>query len=85
MLISGYPQEFLKRFASIPDMLELDHLTVSGDVTFGKGVVLKVSLDGIILLVLFIEKFDLECMGGELQRWMKYLVFYNIRVVKKRL
>lgn len=35
-------QEFLKRFASIPDMLELDHLTVSGDVTFGKGVVLKV-------------------------------------------
>ena len=24
-------------------MLELDHLTVSGDVTFGKDVVLKVS------------------------------------------
>ena len=24
-------------------MLELDHLTVSGDVTFGKGVSLKVS------------------------------------------
>lgn len=36
-------QEFLRRFASIPDMLELDHLTVSGDVTFGKGVSLKVS------------------------------------------
>lgn len=35
-------QEFLRRFASIPDMLELDHLTVSGDVTFGKGVSLKV-------------------------------------------
>ncbi|XP_029647049.1 UTP--glucose-1-phosphate uridylyltransferase isoform X2 [Octopus sinensis] len=34
-------KEFLARFASIPDMLELDHLTVSGDVTFGKGVVLK--------------------------------------------
>jgi len=34
--------EFLSRFASIPDMLELDHLTVSGDVTFGKGVTLKV-------------------------------------------
>lgn len=41
-------QEFLKRFASIPDMLELDHLTVSGDVTFGKGVVLKVSKSYII-------------------------------------
>ena len=34
--------EFLKRFGSIPDCLELDHLTVSGDVTFGKGVILRV-------------------------------------------
>ncbi|KAM9362629.1 UTP--glucose-1-phosphate uridylyltransferase-like isoform 1-T1 [Symphorus nematophorus] len=34
-------QEFLNRFESIPDMLELDHLTVSGDVTFGKNVSLK--------------------------------------------
>lgn len=33
--------EFLKRFASIPDILELDHLTVSGNVNFGKGVSLK--------------------------------------------
>uniref|UniRef100_A0A8C4NM24 UTP--glucose-1-phosphate uridylyltransferase n=1 Tax=Eptatretus burgeri TaxID=7764 RepID=A0A8C4NM24_EPTBU len=31
-------QDFLRRFASIPDLLELDHLTVSGDVTFGKDV-----------------------------------------------
>ena len=36
-------QEFLARFESIPDMLELDHLTVSGDVTFGKNVSLKVT------------------------------------------
>lgn len=34
-------QEFLKRFAGIPDLLELDHLTVSGDVWFGKHVTLK--------------------------------------------
>ncbi len=34
--------EFLKRFGNIPDCLELDHLTVSGDVTFGKGVILRV-------------------------------------------
>jgi UTP--glucose-1-phosphate uridylyltransferase len=34
--------EFLKRFGSIPDCLELDHLTVSGDVTFGKNVTLRV-------------------------------------------
>ena len=33
--------DFLKRFASIPDILELDHLTVSGNVTFGRGVILK--------------------------------------------
>nr|XP_046231874.1 UTP--glucose-1-phosphate uridylyltransferase-like isoform X1 [Scatophagus argus] len=34
-------QEFLSRLESIPDMLELDHLTVSGDVTFGKNVSVK--------------------------------------------
>ncbi|XP_053192593.1 UTP--glucose-1-phosphate uridylyltransferase-like [Scomber japonicus] len=34
-------QQFLARFENIPDMLELDHLTVSGDVTFGKNVSLK--------------------------------------------
>ena len=34
-------KEFLSRFANIPDIIELDHLTVSGDVTFGRSVVLK--------------------------------------------
>ncbi|XP_053332521.1 UDP-glucose pyrophosphorylase 2a isoform X2 [Clarias gariepinus] len=34
-------QDFLRRIESIPDMLELDHLTVSGDVTFGKQVTVK--------------------------------------------
>lgn len=34
-------RDFLRRFTTIPDILELDHLTVSGDVTFGKGVSLK--------------------------------------------
>ncbi|RNA31950.1 UTP--glucose-1-phosphate uridylyltransferase isoform X2 [Brachionus plicatilis] len=40
---SGFAKvnEFLKRFGSIPDCLELDHLTVSGDVTFGKSVALR--------------------------------------------
>lgn len=40
-------QEFLFRFENIPDMLELDHLTVSGDVTFGK----KVSLKGTVIII----------------------------------
>jgi len=32
---------FLSRFAGSFQIVELDHLTVTGDVTFGKGVVLK--------------------------------------------
>lgn len=38
---------FLGRFGSIPDMLELDHITVSGDVTFGRGV----SLRGTVIII----------------------------------
>ena len=38
--------QFLRRFETIPNILELDHLTVSGDVTFGPGVVLKVRVGG---------------------------------------
>ncbi|KHN73329.1 UTP--glucose-1-phosphate uridylyltransferase [Toxocara canis] len=34
-------KDFLARFQGIPDLLELDHLTVSGDVWFGKDVSLK--------------------------------------------
>ncbi|KPP70397.1 UTP--glucose-1-phosphate uridylyltransferase-like [Scleropages formosus] len=47
--IFPYPQvhDFLTRFESIPDMLELDHLTVSGDVTFGK----QVSLKGTVIII----------------------------------
>ncbi|XP_031348026.1 UTP--glucose-1-phosphate uridylyltransferase isoform X2 [Photinus pyralis] len=39
--------EFLGRFATIPDIIELDHLTVSGDVTFGA----KVSLKGTVIII----------------------------------
>jgi UTP--glucose-1-phosphate uridylyltransferase len=39
--------DYLRRFKSIPDILELDHLTVSGDVTFGEGCRLK----GTVVLV----------------------------------
>lgn len=34
-------KDYLARFQGIPDLLELDHLTVSGDVTFGRDVSLK--------------------------------------------
>ena len=33
-----------KQFETIPDILQLDHLTVSGDVSFGKGVSLRGSV-----------------------------------------
>lgn len=33
--------QFQKRFKNIPNLIELDHLTVSGDVVFGKNVVLR--------------------------------------------
>merc|ERR1712137_6447 len=32
---------YMSRFAKIPNILELDHLTVSGDVSFGSNVVLR--------------------------------------------
>ncbi|XP_065919351.1 UTP--glucose-1-phosphate uridylyltransferase-like [Dysidea avara] len=34
-------KDFLKRFQNVPNILELDHLTVSGDVTFGTNITLK--------------------------------------------
>ena len=33
--------QFQKRVGSIPKIVELDHLTVTGDVNFGRGIVLK--------------------------------------------
>ncbi|KAL6074716.1 UTP-glucose-1-phosphate uridylyltransferase [Balamuthia mandrillaris] len=39
--------DYQQRFKGIPDILELDHLTVSGDVTFGSGV----SLKGTVIIV----------------------------------
>jgi len=34
-------EEYEKRFPNIPNILELDHLTISGDVRFGSNVTLK--------------------------------------------
>jgi UTP--glucose-1-phosphate uridylyltransferase len=38
---------YQSRFKNIPSMLELDHLTVSGDVKFGR----KVTLRGTVIIV----------------------------------
>ncbi|KAG8678220.1 UTP-glucose-1-phosphate uridylyltransferase [Ceratobasidium sp. 395] len=38
---------FQKRFRTVPNILELDHLTVAGDVWFGR----KVTLRGTVIIV----------------------------------
>jgi UTP--glucose-1-phosphate uridylyltransferase len=39
--------DYMSRFKNIPDILELDQLTVSGDITFGTNV----SLKGTVIIV----------------------------------
>lgn len=56
-------KEFLSRFANVPDVIELDHLTVSGDVTFGRGVSLRVSTDKLLPRLVFLLNFILISQG----------------------
>ena len=62
-------KEYLRRFDSIPDIIELDHLTVAGDVTFGRGVILKVR-DFIFMKVFYslIVKFHYYLLFQQLNR-----------------
>ena len=43
-------QQFQKRFKKIPRILELDHLTVTGDVYFGRNVTLRGTVIGTYFL-----------------------------------
>jgi UTP--glucose-1-phosphate uridylyltransferase len=45
-------QQFQKRFKQIPHVIELDHLTVSGDVHFGRNVTLR----GTVISKFFLQK-----------------------------
>jgi len=67
-------KEFLKRFESIPDLLELDHLTVSGDVTFGRGVSLKGT---VIIIANHGERIDIPA-GATLEN---KIVSGNLRIL----
>lgn len=71
-------QEYLTRFESIPDMLELDHLTVSGDVTFGKQVSLKVSRGRLSARDLFGSLNRTALRGQQLQ--FEKLCFHSLPV-----
>jgi len=67
-------KEFLKRFETIPDLLELDHLTVSGDVTFGRGVSLKGT---VIIIANHGERIDIPS-GANLEN---KIVSGNLRIL----
>jgi UTP--glucose-1-phosphate uridylyltransferase len=45
-------QQFQKRFKKIPKIIELDHLTVTGDVYFGRNVTLRGTVIGALSLYL---------------------------------
>lgn len=47
-------QSFLSRFAGPPKITELDHLTVSGDVTFGRDVTLKVNENVVYFVIVLL-------------------------------
>jgi len=51
-----YVSDYQKRFSKIPNILELDHLTVSGDVTFGSNVVFRGT---VIIVANFGQRIDI--------------------------
>lgn len=65
---------FNGRIAEVPDMIELDHLTVSGDVTFGRRVILKGT---VIIIANHGEKIDIPT-GAELEN---KIVSGNLRIL----
>ncbi|CAG7832057.1 unnamed protein product [Allacma fusca] len=67
-------KECLKRFETIPDLLELDHLTVSGDVTFGRNVSLKGT---VIIIANHGERIDIPS-GANLEN---KIVSGNLRIL----
>ncbi|THD25795.1 UDP-glucose pyrophosphorylase [Fasciola hepatica] len=67
-------KDFRERLKSIPDMLELDHLTVSGDVHFDKNVTLKGT---VIIIARESEQIDIP-VGAYLEN---KIITGNLRVL----
>ncbi|CAL8079926.1 unnamed protein product [Calicophoron daubneyi] len=67
-------KDFKERFHAIPDMLELDHLTVSGDVHFDKDVKLKGT---VIIIARESEQIDIPC-GARLEN---KIITGNLRIL----
>ena len=53
-------QQFQKRFKKIPKIIELDHLTVTGDVYFGRNVTLRGTVIGMERYFFSFACFDLR-------------------------
>ena len=62
------------RFQTIPDLLELDHLTVTGDVHFGRDVSLRGT---VIIIANHGERIDIPC-GSLLEN---KIVSGNLRIL----
>ena len=65
---------FIRRLKDIPNLIDLDHLTVSGDVTFGRNVVLKGT---VIIIANHGERIDIPS-GSELEN---KIVSGNLRIL----
>lgn len=66
---------FIKCFKSIPSILELDHLTVSGNVTFGRGVILKGTV-----IILADEKSSIKIPDGSILE--DSIVYGNLPIIE---
>lgn len=55
---------FQERFKQIPKILELDHLTVTGDVYFGRNVTLRGTVIGVSVQVSWCQDVSLTLFSG---------------------
>ena len=60
-------QQFQKRFKKIPKIIELDHLTVTGDVYFGRNVTLRGTVIGAYLSLLLSGLLLITCRYSRCQ------------------
>ena len=60
-------QQFQKRFKKIPKIIELDHLTVTGDVYFGRNVTLRGTVIGAYLSLLLSGLLPTTCRYSRCQ------------------
>ncbi len=68
--------DFMERFPSSPDIIDLDHLTVEGDVRFGSGVVLR----GTVIIIAANENDKIDIPPGSILE--NKIVSGNLRIME---